>query len=179
MALTFRNYIASASSSALSGKIPLSSSSTSVRAIGRFKSVKRGPVKEVKRIYSRIVENEICPGFKDAVGVTPVDFLGNLNILDDEDSADADILRRMVVKARINVHEPEVWNDSLIEIRTYSAGSSSTARMIHPTYPTGFALRVVPRGFCYCTACHCELISTGSSSSMWMTRNPRNPTPTR
>ena len=65
-----------------------------IRAIWRFKSMKKGPVKEVKRIYSR-------PGFKDAVGVTPADFLGNLNnFLDDEDSADADILRNMVVDAR-------------------------------------------------------------------------------
>ena len=42
-------------------------------------------------MYSRAVESEICPGIKDAVGVTPADFLGNLNsFLDDEDSADAD-----------------------------------------------------------------------------------------
>ena len=41
-----------------------------IRAIWSFKSVRRGPVKEVKRIYSRIVENEISPSFKDAEGVT-------------------------------------------------------------------------------------------------------------
>ena len=39
-----------------------------IRAIWSFKSVKKGPVKEVKRIYSRVVESEICPGFKDAFG---------------------------------------------------------------------------------------------------------------
>ena len=62
--------------------------------------MKRGPIKEVRRIYSRVVENEVCPGFKGAAGVTPADFLGNLsNFLDDEDSADADMLRKMVIKA--------------------------------------------------------------------------------
>ena len=33
-----------------------------VRAIWRFKSVKKGPVKDLRRIYSRVVESEICPG---------------------------------------------------------------------------------------------------------------------
>ena len=37
-----------------------------IRAIWSFKSVKKGPVKEVKQIYSRVVESEICPGLKDA-----------------------------------------------------------------------------------------------------------------
>ena len=36
-----------------------------IRAIWRFKPTKKGPVKEVRRIYSRAVESQICPGFKD------------------------------------------------------------------------------------------------------------------
>ena len=89
-----------------------------VRAIWRFKSVKKGPVKDVRRIYSRVVESEICPGFKDAVGVTPADCLGNLNsFLDDEDSADADILKKMVVTACVNIGVPETLNKSLVESR--------------------------------------------------------------
>ena len=72
-------------------------------------------MKEVKRIYSRAVESEICPGFKDAVGVTPADFLGNLNnFLDDEDSADAGIL---VVNAGTKIGVPEDLDKSLVEIR--------------------------------------------------------------
>ena len=79
---------------------------TSGMAIWRFKSMKKGPVKEVNRIYSR------------AVGVTPADFLGNLNnFLDDEDSADADILRKMVVDACVNVGVPNALDKSLVEIR--------------------------------------------------------------
>ena len=59
-------------------------------------------------MHSRAVESEICPGFKDAVGVTPADFLGNLNsFLDDEDSADADILKKMVVDACVNIGVPK------------------------------------------------------------------------
>ena len=80
----------------------------------RLKSVKKGPVKEGRRIYSRVVESEseICPGFKDAVGVTPADFLGNLNsFLDDEDSADAEILKKMVVAACARDLEQVVGRD--------------------------------------------------------------------
>ena len=89
-----------------------------IGAIWRFKSTRKGPVQEVRRIYSRAVESKICPGFKDAAGVTPADFLGNLNsFLDDEDSADADILKKMVVDACINIGVPEAFNKSLVEIR--------------------------------------------------------------
>ena len=111
-------------------------------------------------------------GFKDAAGVTPADFLGNLNnFLDDEDSADADILRRMVVKACVNVREPEVLNDSLIEIRDLLSrfivyredDPSNISSRLCPACATA-----VPRGFCYCAARNCEL---RSSSSMSMTRN--------
>ena len=50
--------------------------------------------------------------------MTPADFLGNLNsFLDDEDSADAEILKKMVVMACINVEVPELLNKSLVEIR--------------------------------------------------------------
>ena len=46
-------------------------------------------------LSSGAVESEICPGFKGAVGVTPADFLGNLN----------------------NVGVPEALDKSLVEIR--------------------------------------------------------------
>ena len=122
-------------------------------------------MKEVKRIYSRAVESEICPGFKDAVGVTPADFLGNLNsFLDDEDSADADILKKMVVDARVNVGVPEALDKSLVEIRDLL----SRFIVYREDDPSSISNRVcpacaitVPRGFCYCTACKGEFISTG------------------
>ena len=134
-----------------------------IRAIWRFKSTKKGPVKEVKRI--RAVESEICPGFKDAVGVTPADFLGNLNsFLDDEDSADADILKKMVVDACIKIGVPEALDKSLVEIR----GMLSRFIVYREDDPSSISNRVcpacsisIPRGFCYCTACQCEFISTG------------------
>ena len=136
-----------------------------IRAIWRFKSTKKGPVKEVKRIYSRAVESEICPGFKDAVGVTPVDFLGNLNgFLDDEDSADAHILKKMVVDACIKIGVPEALDKSLVEIRDLL----SRFIVYREDDPSCISNRVCPacaiiisRGFCYCTACQCEFISTG------------------
>ena len=136
-----------------------------IRAIWRFKSMKKGPVKEVKRIYSRAVESEICFGFKHAVGVTPAEFLGNLNnFLDDEDSADADILRKMVVDACVNVGVPDALNTSLVEIRDLLGrfivyredDPSSISNRVRPACTI-----IVPRGFCYCTACECEFISTG------------------
>ena len=50
--------------------------------------------------------------------MTPADFLGNLkSFLDDEDSSDAEILKKMVVMACINVEVPELLNNSLVEIR--------------------------------------------------------------
>ena len=93
-------------------------------------------------------ESKICPGFKDAVGVTPADFLQNLNnFLDDEDSADADILRKMVVDACVNVGVPDALNKSLV---------ASISNRVCPACAI-----IVPRGFCYCAACECEFISTG------------------
>ena len=83
-----------------------------VRAIWRFKPVKKGPVKEVRRIYSRV---EICPGFKDAVGV------------------------RLSWK-------PQPFEDD----------PSSISNRVCPACAV-----IIPRGFCYCAACECELISTG------------------
>ena len=111
------------------------------------------------------VESEICPGFKDAVGVSPADFLGNLNsFLDDEDSADAEILKKMVVKACVNIEVPELLNNSLVEIRDLL----SRFIVYREDDPSSISNRVCPacaviirRGFCYCTACDCELISTG------------------
>ena len=51
-------------------------------------------------------------------GVTPADFLENLNsFMDDEDSADAEILKKMVVTACINIEVPDLLNNSLIDIR--------------------------------------------------------------
>ena len=50
--------------------------------------------------------------------MTPADFLGILNsFLDDENSADAEILKKMVVKACVNIEVPELLNNSLVEIR--------------------------------------------------------------
>ena len=50
--------------------------------------------------------------------MTPANFLGNLNsFLDDEDSADAEVLKKMVVVACINVEVPELLNNSSVEIR--------------------------------------------------------------
>ena len=54
--------------------------------------MKKGPVKEVKRIYLN-------------------------NFLDDEDSADADNLRKMVVDACVNVGVPDALDKSWVEIR--------------------------------------------------------------
>ena len=122
--------------------------------------MKKGPVKEVKRIYSRAVESEICPRFKDAAGVTPADFLGNLNsFLDDEDSAGADILRKMVADACVNVGAPDALDKSLVEIRDLLSrfivyreeDPSSISNSVCPACAI-----VIPRGFCYCTACQCE-----------------------
>ena len=123
-------------------------------------------MKEVRRIYPRAVESEICPEFKDAVGVTPADFLGNLNsFLDDaEDSADADILKKMVVDACINIGVPEALNKSLVEIRDLLSrfivhredDPSSISNRVCPARAI-----IIPRGFCYCTARECEFISTG------------------
>ena len=122
-------------------------------------------MKEVRRIYSRAVESEICPGFKDAAGVTPADFLGNLNsFLDDEDSADADILKKMVVDACVNIGVPEALGKSLVEIRDLL----SRFIVYREDDPSSISNRVCPAcaiiiqmGFCYCTACECEFISTG------------------
>ena len=136
-----------------------------IRAIWSFKSVKKGPVKEVKRIYSRVVESEICPELTDAVGVTPADFLGNLNsFLGDEDSADAEILKKMVVMACINIEVPDLLNNALIDIRDLLSrfivycedDPSNISNRVCPACAV-----IIPRGFCYCTACDCELISTG------------------
>ena len=136
-----------------------------IRAIWSFKSTKKGPVKEVRRIYSRAVESEICPGFKDAAGVTPADFLGNLNsFLDGEDSADADILKKMVVDACVNIGVPEALGKSLVEIRDLLSrfivyredDPSSISNRVCPACAI-----IIPRRFCYCAACECELISTG------------------
>ena len=123
-------------------------------------------MKEVRRIYSRAVESEICPGFKDAAGVTPADFLRNLNsFLDDEDSADADVLKKMVVDACVNIGVPEaLLGKSLVEI------TDLLSRFIvyREDDPSSISNRVcpacainIPRGFCYCAACECEFISTG------------------
>ena len=128
--------------------------------IWRPKSMKKGPVKEVRRIYPRAVESEICPGFKDAAGVTPADFDGNLNCFaDGEDSADADILKKMVVDACINIGVPEALNKSLVEIR----GLLSRFIVYREDDPSSISNRVcpacaiiIPRGFCYCTACECS-----------------------
>ena len=99
------------------------------------------------------------------MGVTPADFLGNLNsFLDDEDSADANILRKMVVKPCENVEEPELLNNSLVKIRDLLSrfivyredDPSSISNRVCPACAI-----IIPRGFCYCTACECELISTG------------------
>ena len=97
--------------------------------------------------------------------MTPADFGRNLNsFLDDEDSADAEILKKMVVMAYINVNVPEMLNDSLVEIRDLLSrfvvycedDPSNISNRVCPTRAT-----IIPRGFCYCTACNCELISTG------------------
>ena len=122
-------------------------------------------MKEVRRIYSRAVESEICPGFKDAVGVTPANFLGNFNsFLDDEDSADADILKKMVVDACVNIGVPEALGRSLVEIRDLL----SRFIVYRENDPSSISNRVCPAcaiiiqmGFCYCTACKCEFIFTG------------------
>ena len=97
--------------------------------------------------------------------MTPADFLGNLNsFLDDEDPADADILKKMVVAACVNIGVPETLNKSLVEIR----GLLSRFIVYREDDPSSISNRVcpacaviVPRGFCDCTACECELISTG------------------
>ena len=104
-------------------------------------------------------------GFKDAAGVTPADVLGNLNsFLDDEDSADADILTKMIVDACVNVGVPETLDKSLVEIRDLL----SRFIVYREHDPSSISIRVcsacaiiVPRGFCYCTACKCEFVSTG------------------
>ena len=107
-----------------------------------------------------------CTSVKDAEGVTTADFLGNFNsFLDDEDSADADILKKMVVMARVNVQAPEILNDSLsVKIRDLLSrlvvyredDPSNISNRVCPACAT-----VIPRGFRYCKACNCELISTG------------------
>ena len=122
-------------------------------------------MKEVRRIYSR-AESEICPGFKGAAGVTPADFLGNLNsFLDDEDSADADVLKKMVVDACVNIGVPEaLLGKSLVEITELLSrfivyredDPSSISNRVCPACAI-----IIPRGFCCCAACECEFISTG------------------
>ena len=97
--------------------------------------------------------------------MTPADFDGNLNsFLDDEDSADADILKKMVVTACVNIGVPEALNKSLVEIRDLLSrfivcrkdDPSSISNRVCPACAV-----IIPRGFCYCTACECELISSG------------------
>ena len=119
------------------------------RAIWKFKSMKKGPVKEVKRIYSRAVESG----------------LRNLNnFLNDEDSADADILTKMVVDACVNVGVPDALDKLLVEIRDLLSrfivyreeDPSSISNRVCPACAI-----VIPRGFYYCTARQCEFISTG------------------
>ena len=99
------------------------------------------------------------------MGVTRADFLGNLNsFLDDEDSADADILSKMVVDACVNVGVPEALDKSLVEIRDLLSrfivyredDPSSISNRVCPACAI-----IVPRGFSYCAACECEFISTG------------------
>ena len=106
--------------------------------------------------------------------MTPADFLGNLNsFLDDEDSADADILKKMVVDACINIGVPEALNKSLVEI----TGSLSTASTIHQVFPTEYAqhaLSLFQGDFAIARHANVSSFPPASSSSMWMTRSPNH-----
>ena len=78
--------------------------------------------------------------------------------------ADADILKKMVVDACINIGVPETLNKSLVEIRDllsrFIVYREDDPSSIFPRVCPACAI-IIARGFCYCTACECEFISTG------------------
>ena len=88
------------------------------------------------------------------MGVTPADFLGNLNsFLDDEDSADADAC------VNIGVPKAKPWANRCLLSRFIVYRENDPSSISNRVCPA--CAIIIQVGFCYCTACECEFISTG------------------